>query len=104
MIECINFKSYQKGSLQGFADFYLPRWGVEIKGCSLYMKDGQRWLNLPSQPYKNEDGDTKYAPSIRFREKTHYDRFCEQAKAAIDDYCAKQCNAEAVPVAEEVPF
>ncbi len=90
MIECIRFKSHVKGSLQGFADFYVEKWGCELTGCSLYMKDGRRWVNLPSKEYQNEQGETKYAPVIRFRKKEHFEAFVNACKKAIDDYCAKQ--------------
>lgn len=94
MIECIKFKSHQKGHLQGFADFYIPKWGVELTGCSLYMKDGRRWLNLPAKEYTNPEGEQKYAPIVRFREKKHFEIFIEQAKKAIDKWCEENQEQE----------
>lgn len=87
MIECIRFKSYEKGALQGFADLYVEKWGLELNGCSLYMRDGQRWINLPSKEYKDKEGETKYSPAVRFRDKEHFQAFAEKAKAAIDKFC-----------------
>lgn len=89
MIECIKFKSYEKGSLLGFADFFIEKWGIELYGCSLHMKDGKRWINLPSKPFKNELGEEKYSPYIRFRDKAHWEKFIDAAKGAIDEYCKK---------------
>jgi len=94
MIECTKFKSFQKGHLQGFADFSVPKWGVEICGCSLYMKDGKRWVNLPANEYTNADGEKKYAPFLRFKEKEHWTAFCEAAKGAIDKWCAENPQQE----------
>lgn len=87
MIECIKFKSYQKGTLQGYAEIYVPKWGIELSGFSLHMKDGRRWINFPSKEYKNEKGETKYIAQIRFRQKGLYENFCEQVKEAIDKWC-----------------
>lgn len=94
MIECIKFKSHVKGHLQGFADFYVEKWGAELTGCSLYMKDGRRWVNLPSKEYKNDLGETKYAPIIRFRKKEHFEAFVNACKKAIDEFCSKNQEPE----------
>jgi len=97
MIECTRFKSFEKGYLQGFADFYIDKWGVEIQGCALYMKEGRRWLNLPGNEYMNKEGEKKYAPFLRFREKEHWNAFMESAKAAIDKWCAENPQSEPKP-------
>lgn len=110
MIECIRFKSYQKGHLQGFADLYIPKWGVEICGCSMYMKDGNRWLNLPSNEYTNNEGEKKFAPFLRFKEKKHWELFMKEAKKAVDEWCAANAQKEEQPFDdsaapdEELPF
>ena len=57
MIECIKYTEYAKqGCLQGFADLYVKKWGLEIKGCSIYMKENQRWINFPSKEFQNTEG------------------------------------------------
>lgn len=106
MLECLRFKSFEKGSLKGFADFYVPKWNVEICGCSLFMKDGKRWINLPSNEYKNEMGETKYAPFLRFKNKEHWEAFIEQAKTALDKWCSENQNEETKKeiANDEVPF
>lgn len=105
MIECIKFKSVVKGSLMGYADFYVPKMGIEIYGCSLHRKDGRRWINLPSKEYKNELGETKYAPVVRFKEKEHLNLFSEECKKAIDKKCMEspEQNQE-LPQEQELPF
>ncbi len=113
MIECIRFKSHSKGALLGFADFRLPKMGIEIFGCSVHQKNGRRWVNLPSREYENELGEKKYASHVRFIEQAHYNAFGEQALKAIDKWCEEN-NQVATPqepefggdfkVDEEVPF
>lgn len=85
MIECINFKKHESGTLLGFADFYDSVRGQEIFGCTLHQKDARRWLNLPSREYM--DGDIKkYVPIMRYREKEDYEKFISEAKEAIDNF------------------
>jgi len=109
MIECIKFRSHTDGHLQGFADFFVPKWGMEIYGCSLYSKDGRRWINFPSRKYQNPEGETKYAPYFRFPDPKHFEAFIEQAKHAIDKWCQENANndpefPDSSPDVEECPF
>lgn len=94
MIECTKFKTFQKGSFQGFADLLVPSWGIEIKGCSLYMKEGRRWVSMPSKEFTNAEGEKKYAPIVKFHDKNHMDAFSEQAKQAIDKWCSENAQQE----------
>ena len=59
MIECIKFKSHVDGCLQGFADIYSDVTGLETYGCTLWMKEGRRWVNMPSKEYTNAEGQKK---------------------------------------------
>lgn len=86
MIKCIRFKSHVKGSLQGFADIYVEKWDLEIYGLTLYMKNGKRWVNFPGKEIEKE-GETKYYPFFRFKDKYNWQEFVIQVKKAIDEYC-----------------
>ena len=87
MVECIRFNSVVKGHLQGFADLYVEKWGLEIRGCSMYMKDGKRWINFPAKEFTTPEGEKAYAPHVKFRDKDNMSKFTEAAKKAIDDWC-----------------
>lgn len=102
-IECLKFQPVSKGLLIGFADFYIPKTGLEIFGCQLFQKDGKRWINMPSREYTNEQGEKKYMPYIRYREAAHKELFTELALKAIDKKCAEM-QALNQPIQEEVPF
>ena len=110
MIECTKFKSHESGCLQGFADFYVEKWGLEINGCSLYMKDGKRWINFPSKEFTNQEGEKAYAPLVKFRERDQMDKFSDSAKVAIDKYCKENEGVHQEPgftktmLDEEIPF
>lgn len=88
MIECIRYKSHVKGHLQGFADLYVEKWGIEIPGFTVWMKDGRRWVNAPSTKYTDKEGVEKNKAFFYFRNKEHWSAFVEEAKKAIDKWCA----------------
>ena len=83
MIKCIKYKSYVKGTLLGFADIFVPKWGVEIYGLTYHQKDGKRWVNFPSREYE-KDGEKKHAPYFKFPDNSNYNIFCEKVKEAIE--------------------
>lgn len=82
-IEVVKFKPYQKGNLEGFADIYVEKWGVEIRGCTLHRKGSQVWVNFPSKEFEDANGEKKYMPLIKFRERSHQDEFSRQVLKSI---------------------
>lgn len=92
MIECMKFKSLQRGTLQGFADLELPNLGIQVFGCSVHQKNGQRWVNLPSKEYETEGGEKKYLSVVRFIEGDKLKKFSEEALKAVDKKCASESS------------
>ena len=88
-IECTKFKSMQKGTLQGFADFFFPDLGMEINSCSLHTKNDRQWVNLPNREYKDAEGAIKYSSYVKFPDKDKYEEFQRDAKNAISEFTAK---------------
>ncbi len=94
-IECVEFKSHASGALQGFANFRVPKMGIEIFGCGVFMKDGKRWLSLPSREYQDKDsGEKKYISIMRFMDKSHHEAFCKAALQAMDEWCVKNAQVD----------
>jgi hypothetical protein len=92
-IEIINYKKYEKGSLLGFVDFYIPKMGIEVYGSSIHHKNGGKWLNLPSKEYKDkETQETKWSSVVRFREKDHMTAFTKAVLAAVDKYAMEHSS------------
>ena len=86
-IECIRYTEYASGALIGFADLWIPNWGIEISGCSVFSKDNRRWVSLPSREYADKTtNEKKYAPIVLFREKGLFSEFGKAALQAIDDW------------------
>ena len=94
MLVCTKFTKYEKGSLIGFADITVPKWGIEIKGCALCKKDTQRWVNLPAKEFITPTGEKKFTPHVRFHDQKHWKIFCTQAKNAIDLYILESQQLE----------
>jgi len=103
MIECTNYRAHTAGALQGFADFYVPKWGLEIKGCSVFMKDGRSWINLPSKEYTKATGEKGFQPLVTFREKAHMDSFTKHAKEGIDKWIKANVGGAQVDQGREEP-
>lgn len=108
MIECLEYKKFQKGNFLGFASIYVEKWGVIINNISVFKKDGGRWINFPSKEYTNKEGEKKYMPLIRFKEREHMDAFSDVVKQAIDEWCQKNPEPKPPPQTqhyqEEIPF
>ena len=107
MIECINYRSHLKGHLLGFADLRIEKWGIDIFGCTLFQKDGRRWINLPGREYLNQEGEKKHLPFLRFKDPEHYRIFMDKAKEAIDKWI--EANQAEQPIhqdqyQDELPF
>ena len=104
----IGFKSHKSGSLLGFANLFVPKWGVEVYGCTLHQKEGRRWLNLPSREYEDENGERKYLNILRLREKSHYNSFTSQSTECVEKWCVNNGPDISIDSAEfqqvELPF
>lgn len=83
MIECIKYFPINKKTCLGIANIYVEKWDLEMYGITLHQKDGKRWVSFPSKEYE-KDGEKKYAPYYRFRDKETYYKFCKAVKEAIE--------------------
>jgi len=105
-IECLNFKRFDSsGCLFGFADFYIPKTGMEIFGCSVFQKEGRRWINFPNREFTDDAGEKKYIPYIRFRNKDLNNLFISAALKALDHWILHNHEEQVEAVKEEdLPF
>lgn len=60
-IEIVDFKLYQKNTLQGFATVRMENIGLEIRDIALHQKNDKEWLTMPARPYEDSEGNQKYA-------------------------------------------
>lgn len=104
-VECMEFRSHESGALKGFANFRVPKMGIELFGCGVFMKDGKRWLSMPSREYQdNETGEKKYMNIMRFMDKSHHEGFCKAALQAMDEWCLANAEKHEVPATQEPDY
>jgi hypothetical protein len=104
-IVCTSYKSVDKGTLQALINVFVPKWGLEIFGVQICMKNGHKWINFPSR-MSEENGEKKYFPHLRFKEKTHMEAFTKKVLEAVDKYCMaqNQPNQSNFVEDEDIPF
>jgi DNA-binding cell septation regulator SpoVG len=92
-MQITKYKPHVKGSLLGFFDIKVPKWGgFVIHGCKLFQKNGHRWIAFPAREVE-QDGETKFFSHCRFESKETMLAFTSEALKAIDEY-AKQNGGE----------
>jgi len=98
-IECLRYVERKKGRFLGFADLRFSRWQLEVYGCTVFVSENgeARNVRLPTKEYVNDQGETKYAPLVRFVERAHQDAFSEAALKAIDKFKAEHPECMALP-------
>jgi|SRR5215470_6287883 len=79
----IKFRSYTKGTLQGFFTVGLPS-GMVIHDFSLHVNGRSRWVGPPSKRYAKKDGTEAFEPLVQFSSRQAADRFRDLALAALD--------------------
>lgn len=86
MYKIVEYRKVEnKKNLKGYLDIYCTEKKWMIKGCSVFANGGKFWVNMPSRPYKNESGETKYADTIQMH-KEDQDEFSAQVIAAMKAY------------------
>lgn len=91
MIEVLEFRTVERGSLKGFAKIRVPEWRLSIDDVGIHESHGKWWAALPSRPMldnnKNvvigEDGKVKYVRSLWFDDRAIADKFSAAVVEAV---------------------
>lgn len=84
---CINFRRYQKETLQGFATFGHASTGLVIHDCPVHQKGGKRWINFPARSYTKPDtAAPEWLPVVEIPAKGHREQFQREALLALNLY------------------
>jgi len=104
MVKCISFREHKSGSLLGFADIKVLIDGDEatIFGCSMYEKDGKKWVNVPSKEIV-KDGVKSYLPFMKFDNRDISDKFSRKIQDAIKLFQSSNVSTDEF-FTQEVPF
>jgi DNA-binding cell septation regulator SpoVG len=101
-----NFKTFEKNSLRGFFDAILTS-GMILRGCSLFEKNGARWVGLPSKKFTDRNGVESYQAIIEFVDRDRANDFRDACVDAVDKWLAEQApTAKQSPgeITDEIPF
>ena len=60
-LEITKFRAVDKNTLKGFLSVRMGNTGLEIRDIALHEKSGSRWLQMPSRPYTDAQGNQKYS-------------------------------------------
>jgi len=88
MIKCTNFKKFENGFLQGFADIEaeLEGFPILLKRCKVFKKEDNFWVNMPDHEYTNKEGVKAYAKDVKFISFEDNKEFSALTKKAVLDY------------------
>lgn len=103
MIEILSYKKINKSSLVGSINLKIVKWGLIINKVSYFMKDGRKWLSLPSEVYK-ENEERKFYPLVKFDNHQVMDKFQDSVFKALDEWISKNENQDQPKSDEELPF
>lgn len=65
----LNYKPINKGCLIGKFDIEIKEWGsLRICECTVFQKDGKRWISLPGKQYESKEGQKKHFSLVKFNQ------------------------------------
>jgi hypothetical protein len=102
-VTCIDFKSYRKNTLVGFANVRIAELKLEIKDVAVHEKNRKRWAQLPAKPQirdgaliRGDDGKVQYVPMMSFASRAVSDAFSAACIKAVIDLCPEAFDEEHV--------
>lgn len=81
-VEILAWREHQKNSMQGYVDIRLPKAGFCLRNISVHMKDGRRWLGMPSR----KDESDQWVPIFEWNDKQVVERFRDAVLKALDAF------------------
>lgn len=85
-IQILKFTLMKKGYLEARIDILLPKIGMEIRDVTAWRKGDQRWFNMPSRKYEDDEGKVKYHAYVAFPTPDTHAAWQRALKASYDDY------------------
>lgn len=76
-MQILNYSPINKGCLKAKFNVLINDWGLTIRECSLFEKDGKKWIGLPSRQY-DKDGKIKNLDYVVFdkERRIRFDKAC----------------------------
>lgn len=103
-MEIENYKPMNNGYLKAKFDVIIAEWGLTIRDCCLFDKNGTKWVSMPSRKYQDTDGSSKYFTFVAF-EKTRKARFETSCLEKLAKFESMASAPEEVPTqSNDLPF
>jgi hypothetical protein len=103
-IQIKSFRKFEKNTLKGFCDVLLMPSGLEIRDLTVHEGHGKRWVNMPSRPYQDENGETKYSYILFFPDKQRSEQFQQSVLKALKEYQPPQPARQGYSDDPDIPF
>jgi hypothetical protein len=78
-----NYKPVGKGLVVASLDIEVEQWGITFRSCTLFDKDGKKWISFPSKKSDGPDGKPRYYNYV-VMDKEKKEAFDKAAIALID--------------------
>lgn len=90
MIKILKYTQLDKGSVVGSLDLQMMKWGgFIVYGCTLFQKNGHKWIGFPSKKVEVPGGEVRYLPHNRFEDRKVQDQFSVAVIAALDKWISE---------------
>jgi hypothetical protein len=83
--ECLDFRRYEKKTLQGFGKFRHAPTGLEIVDCPIHQKNGRRWINFPAKQFE-KNGEKAWTPIVEIQDRDQREIFQRDALHALNRF------------------
>ena len=83
-VQIIEWKPFERNTLRGFLTIALPS-GMVLHDCTLHVKNGSKWIGLPSQKFEGKDGKTGYKPIVEFVDRATAEHFRDVVIQALKE-------------------
>lgn len=111
MIEIMDYRPINKGYLLGVVNIKIKDWhNFIIRRIKVFDKQGNRWINMPSEEYE-KDGKKQYFALNAFEDPKLQMSFQNKFFNALETYLSKtqpqqntQNSVESVSQENELPF
>lgn len=104
--EIIQHREYIKNTLQAFISVkFLDFFGgaIEIRDIAIHLKDGKRWLQMPSKPYE-KDGEKKWSFIIVVHPWENWKKMQAEILRRLDEMKSKVAMDGKIYDEDKIPF
>jgi len=104
-VVCTDWRSCERNTLRGFADFLLLAIELHIRDCAVHESRGKQWVQLPARPQLDQsrelvrgaNGKVQYATILTFDSHEGAEDFNDAALKALQAFDSAEPVLELFP-------